>query len=404
MFDIDNFQDTNETFGHAVGDQVLKSLSTRFCRELRETDTLARLGGDEFAVVLCGVDERAAREITQRLLRSLEQSVEIASHDIDVGVSIGYALYPGHGIDRPTLVRRAQIAMNHARRTHRTAVLYSADDDRSNKFGLSLASDLRCAIASGAITLAYQPEVGMATGAVIRAEALARWTHPERGIIPPDQFVALAERTGLIGRLTTHVLEQAIAQAAAWRRAGTDLPVAVNLSVQNLLDRDLPFTVADLLRKHDLPATSLSIEVTESVLMTEIERAVPSLATLRSLGVDVAIDDFGSGYSSLTYLARLPVDRIKIDRSFIRLMREDPGACAITRTAIALAHDLKLSAVAEGVEGAAEWGALQELGCDSVQGYYISRPLAPAAVPQWLSTYNARTSSIALLAELPVPI
>jgi diguanylate cyclase (GGDEF)-like protein/PAS domain S-box-containing protein len=400
MFDIDNFQDTNEAFGHAVGDQLLMSISARFQRELRDTDTLARLGGDEFAIVLPGTDQAGARDIAQRLLRNLEQSVAVGGHDIDVGVSIGVALYPKHGSDRQTLVQRAQVAMNQARRTRRTSVLYSEDDGRSTTCGLSMVSDLRMAIASGAITLAFQPEVDMASGKVLRVEALARWNHPEHGAVRPDQFVALAERTGLIGRLTASVLDQAIRQAVEWRRARIELPVAVNLSVQDLLDRDLPFTIQDLLRKYDLPATSLSVEVTESVLMTEVERAVPSLATLRSMGVDIAIDDFGSGYSSLAYLARLPADRIKIDRSFIRVMREARGANAITRAAITLAHDLKLSAVAEGVEGAEEWSVLQELGCDSVQGYYVSRPLAPAAVPQWLFDHNARITSIPALAEL----
>jgi EAL domain-containing protein (putative c-di-GMP-specific phosphodiesterase class I) len=291
--------------------------------------------------------------------------------------------------------------MNQARRTRRTSVLYASQDDRSNACGLDMVSDLRAAIASGAIQLAFQPEVDMSSGKALRVEALARWTHPDRGPIPPDQFVALAERTGLIGLLTASVLDQAIAQAAQWRRAGIDLPVAVNLSVQDVLDHDLPFRIQDLLRKHDLPATSLSVEVTESVLMIEVERAVPSLATLRSIGVDIAIDDFGSGYSSLMYLARLPADRIKIDRSFIRVMREDRGARAITRAAITLAHDLKLSAVAEGVEGVEEWALLRDLGCDSVQGYYISRPLAPAVVPQWLSSYGVGTPRHAMLALLP---
>jgi diguanylate cyclase (GGDEF)-like protein/PAS domain S-box-containing protein len=401
MFDVDNFQDTNETFGHAVGDQILKTISTRFRDELRDTDTLARLGGDEFAIVLAGVDERATRDVARRLLRSLEQSVEIGDRHVDVGVSIGVALYPKHGVDRQTLLQSAQVAMNQARRTRRTSVLYASQDDRSNACGLDMVSDLRAAIASGAIQLAFQPEVDMSSGKALRVEALARWTHPDRGPIPPDQFVALAERTGLIGLLTASVLDQAIAQAAQWRRAGIDLPVAVNLSVQDVLDHDLPFRIQDLLRKHDLPATSLSVEVTESVLMIEVERAVPSLATLRSIGVDIAIDDFGSGYSSLMYLARLPADRIKIDRSFIRVMREDRGARAITRAAITLAHDLKLSAVAEGVEGVEEWALLRDLGCDSVQGYYISRPLAPAVVPQWLSSYGVGTPRHAMLALLP---
>jgi EAL domain-containing protein (putative c-di-GMP-specific phosphodiesterase class I) len=227
----------------------------------------------------------------------------------------------------------------------------------------------------------------MATGRVVRVEALARWTHATRGPIGPERFIPLAERSGLIGALTRAVLEKAVAQTAAWRASGIELPVAVNLSVQDLLDRGLPFTIDDLLRRHSVPASFLSVELTESVLMSEIDRAVPTLSTLRSLGVEVAIDDFGTGYSSLRYLAHLPADRIKIDRSFIRAMANDRGAAAIVRAAIDLAHDLKLEVVAEGVEEPIEWAQLLEMGAESVQGYFISRPLPAAAIPAWLAAY-----------------
>ena len=387
VMDIDNFQETNETFGHDIGDEVLMAIGARLGGELRDADTLARLGGDQFALFLVGSDERGAREVAERLLRSLERPLDIRGQRIEQSLSIGIAVFPVHGDDRTALVRHAEIAMNQAKRTRRTYAVYAAKDDRSNPDGLALLTDLRAAIEAGEIELAFQPDVEVATGKVLRVEALARWTHATRGPIGPDRFIPLAERSGLIGALTRAVLEKAVAQAAAWRASGIDLPVAVNLSVQDLLDRGLPFTIDDLLRRHSLPASFLSVELTESVLMSEMDRAVPTLSTLRSLGVEVAIDDFGTGYSSLRYLAHLPADRIKIDRSFIREMANDRGASAIVRAAIDLAHDLKLEVVAEGVEEPIEWAQLLEMGAESVQGYFISRPLPAAAIPDWLAAY-----------------
>ena len=387
IMDIDNFQETNETFGHDVGDEVLKAIGTRLGGELRDADTLARLGGDQFALFLVGSDERGAREVAERLLHSLERPLDIRGQRIEQSLSIGIAVFPVHGDDRAALVRHAEIAMDQAKRTRRTYVVYAAKDDRSYPDGLALLTDLRAAIEAGEIELAFQPDVEMSTGRVLRVEALARWTHATRGPIGPDRFIPLAERSGLMGALTRSVLEKAIAQTAAWRANGIELPVAVNLSVQDLLDRELPFTIDDLLRRYSLPASFLSVELTESVLMGEVERAVPTLSTLRSLGVEVAIDDFGTGYSSLRYLAHLPADRIKIDRSFIREMANDRGASAIVRAAIDLAHDLKLEVVAEGVEEPIEWAQLLEMGAESVQGYFISRPLPAAAIPDWLAAY-----------------
>jgi diguanylate cyclase (GGDEF)-like protein len=385
--DIDNFQETNETFGHDVGDEVLKAIGVRLRSELRDVDTLARLGGDQFAVLLGGLDERGAREVAQRVLEALKRPLDIGGQRIDQSLSIGIALFPVHGDDRMTLLRRAEIAMTHAKRTRRTFAVYAAADDHSNPGGLALLADLRAAIEGGEIDLAFQPDIEMASGRVLRVEALARWTHATRGIVGPDRFIPLAERSGLIGALTRCVLEKAIAQAAAWRASGIELPVAVNLSVQDLLDRELPFAVGDLLQRYSLPPRFLSVELTESLLMSELDRAVPTLATLRSLGVEVALDDFGTGYSSLTYLAHLPADRIKIDRSFIHAMASDRGAAAIVRAAIDLAHDLNLEVVAEGVEEQKEWMQLLAMGAESAQGYFISRPLPASKIPAWLEEY-----------------
>ena len=387
VMDIDNFRETNETFGHDIGDEVLKAIGVRLRGELRDSDTLARLGGDEFAAFLSDSDERGACEVAQRLLDSLERPLDIRGQRIDQSLSVGVAAFPGHGDDRMTLVRRAEIAMTQAKRTRRTYAVYSAKNDHSNPDGLALLADLRAAIEANEIDLAFQPDIEMTTGRVLRVEALARWTHPTRGRIGPDQFIPLAERSGLIGALSRCVLEKAIAQTAAWRASGIELPVAVNLSVRDLLDRELPFTISDLLQRYSVPARFLSVELTESLLMSEIDRAVPTLSTLRSLGVEVAIDDFGTGYSSLTYLAHLPANRIKVDRSFIAKMANDRGAAAIVRAAIDLAHDLKLEVVAEGVEQQREWTQLLAMGADSVQGYFISRPLPALEIPAWLEAY-----------------
>jgi diguanylate cyclase (GGDEF)-like protein/PAS domain S-box-containing protein len=387
VMDIDNFQETNETFGHDVGDEVLKAIGVRLRGELRDVDTLARRGGDQFAVLLGGVDERGAREVGQRLLDALKRPLVIEGQRIEQSLSIGIALFPIHGDDRMTLLRRAETATTHAKRVRRSYAVYSSADDHSNPGGLALLADLRAAIERNEIDLAFQPDIEMATGRVLRVEALARWTHATRGIVGPDRFIPLAERSGLIGALTRCVLEKAIAQSAAWRASGIELPVAVNLSVQDLLDRELPFTIGDLLQRYALPARFLSVELTESLIMSEIDRAVPTLSTLRSLGVQVALDDFGTGYSSLKYLAHLPADRIKIDRSFVRTMVGDRGAAAIVRAAIDLAHELKLEVVAEGVEEQREWMHLLAMGADSVQGYFVSRPLPGSKIPAWLEAY-----------------
>jgi EAL domain-containing protein (putative c-di-GMP-specific phosphodiesterase class I) len=340
-----------------------------------------------FAIFLPDADERSARLVAARILLALERPLSVREDTVEQSLSIGISVFPTHGGDRVTLLRRAEAAMAQAKRTHRTYAV-SSDHDDANRDGLILVGELRRSIEDGAIDLAFQPEVDLASGRVLRVEALARWTSASRGPIPPDRFIPLAERSGLVGPLTRCVLEKAIAQAASWRRAGIELPVAVNLSVQNVLDRSLPFMIDDLLRRHGLPASSLSVELTESVLMTEIENALPTLATLRSLGIDIAIDDFGTGYSSLAYLARLPVDRLKIDRSFVRAMVGDRSAAAIVRAAIDLGHTLAIAVVAEGVEAEAEWHELGHMECDSVQGYLLAKPMPASHVGPWLDRFR----------------
>ena len=381
--DLDNFKDINDTFGHERGDEVLREVATRLRGELRPTDMVARLGGDEFAILLSQADEHLAVNLAERLLQSFSRPLEIGGVSIDLSASLGIAMYPAHGIDSLALLRKADIAMYASKRTRRASTVYSAAREVADPDALGLVAGLRDAIKVGDITLAFQPEVRISDGALLRAEALARWIHPERGPIPPGRFVPLAERSGLIGSLTRTVLRNALSQAAAWRAEGIDTVVAVNLSAHDLSDPALLSVIGAGLDQSGLSPAALALEITESVLMSDVDEIVRRLGELRGLGISVAIDDFGTGYSSLSYLSRLPIDRVKIDRSFVARLITDAGARAIGRAAVSIGHELGLHVVAEGVETRAQWDTLAEFGCDSVQGYYVSRPLAPAAFATW---------------------
>jgi diguanylate cyclase (GGDEF)-like protein/PAS domain S-box-containing protein len=387
--DLDNFKDTNDTLGHDAGDVVLKEVGVRLHASIREADTVARLGGDEFAIIVAGADRPAAVAAAERVLRALAASVAVGDERVDVSASIGIAFYPEHGDDRRTLLRHADVAMYQAKRSRRTYTFYSAGDDQFSTDQVTLVADLRAAIERSEIELAFQPEIRAGDGKLLRFEALARWTHPVRGRIPPDRFIPLAERTGLIGALTRSVLQKALQQLASWRADGADYGIAVNLSVRDLLATGVVETIAGLLHAHGLPGSSLSVEITESVLMADVQRFLPTLHALRAIGVDLAIDDFGTGYSSLAYLRQLPVDRLKIDRSFIRNLPDENGALAIVRAAIDISHDLGLGVVAEGVETQEALEQLRAVGCDSFQGYFISRPLAAADVGPWVQGHSA---------------
>jgi diguanylate cyclase (GGDEF)-like protein/PAS domain S-box-containing protein len=384
--DLDNFKDTNDSLGHDAGDEVLKEVAVRLRSSIRDADTVARLGGDEFAVIVADADQRSTVAAADRVLRAFVRPVAVGTDRVDVSASLGIAFYPEHGDDRRTLLRHADVAMYQAKRTRRTYRLYSAGDDEFTSEQVTLVADLRAAIERSEIELAFQPEIRVRDGQLLRFEALARWTHPSRGRIPPDRFVPLAERTGLVGALTRCVLEKALRQLAAWRAEGTDAGIAVNISVRDLLASPVVESISGLLRAYDLPASSLSLEITESVLMADVQRFLPTLQALRAIGVELAIDDFGTGYSSLAYLRQLPVHRVKIDRSFIRNLPNENGGLAIVRAAVDLGHDLGLGVVAEGVETQEALDQLRSIGCDSAQGYFISRPLAAPDISAWLRT------------------
>ena len=384
LIDLDRFKEVNDTLGHASGDLLLEELGRRLRSLVGERGTVARFGGDEFGVVSpLAIDATSALAFAGRLRRSLAEPFVLAGVSLEVQASVGIALSPEHGTDVDTLMRHADVAMYAGKRAH-CAWIYSPDDNQYSSDRLALAGQLRRALEQGELTLQYQPQLDIATGDVRAVEALVRWQHPERGLLMPDEFVPLAEQAGLIRTLTRWVLEQSLAQCRSWRHAGLPLRVAVNVSSRDIVDLNLLDEVARLLAAYGIEPGALELEITESTLMTDPVRATTVVERLSALGVQVAIDDFGSGYSSLSHLRRLPVDVLKIDKSFVLNMASDVSGEAIVRSTIDLAHNLRLEVVAEGVENEASLQRLAELGCDSAQGYHIGRPLDAATLTGWL--------------------
>jgi diguanylate cyclase (GGDEF)-like protein/PAS domain S-box-containing protein len=388
VLNLDHFKEVNDSFGHVAGDELLKQLGPRIQACLRREDLVGRLGGDEFGVILAGADPAIAGKVAEKLSASLEQPFTVEGQALAVEASIGIASYPEHANTAEVLMRRADIALHVAKRTPGTAAIFSADYEEEGASHLTLMADLRAAIQDNSLSVHYQPLVDLKSGLVVRFEALLRWKHPVRGMVPPDQFIPFAEQTGVIQPLTDWVLKSVLNQTQQWHQAGHDLGVAVNISMRNLLDPGLPERLALLL--DEIPAKSrgglqlLSLEITEGVLMADPERAVERLSRLRGLGVRLSIDDFGTGYSSLAYLSRLPVNEMKIDRSFIMGIADDSSKAAIVRAALDLGHNLRLEVVAEGVEDKRTWDLLFALGCDTAQGYYMARPMPAEAVLPWL--------------------
>jgi diguanylate cyclase (GGDEF)-like protein/PAS domain S-box-containing protein len=375
LLDLDRFKEINEALGHGVGDTLLKVAAKRLEEPLRPGDTLARLGGDEFAALLPATSERDARRIGRQLIEVLGLPFNVEGFSLEVDASLGITLYPAHGVGAETLVQRADVAMYVAKQERSGLVVYGPDQDVDRLRKLTIKSELRSAIEQGRLELAFQPKVHHATDEVVGAEALLRWHHPERGFIPPDEFVGVAEHSGLIRPLTQWVLETSLAQAARWKREGLALGISVNLSARNLLEEDLPPRLETLLARAGLAPGDLTLEITESVIMDDPDRSLATMRRLRESGIGIAVDDFGTGYSSLAYLTRLPVDELKIDKSFVMNLDRDPGCTAIVRSTIDLAHEMGMLVVAEGVESEAIWSGLKQLGCDVGQGYHFSRPV-----------------------------
>ncbi len=386
LMDLDRFKEINDTLGHHYGDVLLRDLGPRLVETVGPAGLVARLGGDEFGILLAPeVQALAAVEHeVARLTAVVSLPFSVDELSLEVGASIGIARYPQDGEDSHALLRCADIAMYAAKEAQSDYKVYAAEQNQHSVRRLSVLSDIRNALASDQIVVHYQPIVDLDDLSVTGAEGLVRWEHPEMGLIPPGAFVQTVEQTGLIGPLTRHVLERAIAECAAWRKGGRDLSVAVNLSVRNLLDRDLPREIERLLNTYSLPASALQLEITESMIMSDPDRAVATVTRLSNLGVRMSVDDFGTGYSSLANLRRLPIDELKIDRSFVSPMLSDESDLIIVRSTINLGHDLGLKIIAEGVEDADTLRRLAVLGCDLAQGYHLSRPLPPAAFDAWL--------------------
>jgi len=386
LCDLDRFKEINDTLGHHFGDELLRDLGPRLAEVIGPDGLVARLGGDEFAV-LPGEntgDPDELEAIARRLMACVQQPVGVDEMLLEVGVSIGIARFPRDGEDPHSLLRSADVAMYAAKEAHAGCKVYAAALDRHSVRRLSVLSDFRRALDADEIVVFYQPIMQMNGARVHGAEALVRWQHPDLGLLPPSDFMPIVEQTGLIGPLTRHVLERAVAQCAAWRQAGQDLTVSVNLSVRNLLDPELASLISDLLKIYRLTPSALELEITESMLMSDPDRSLVTLTRLSQLGVGLSVDDYGTGYSSLANLRRLPIDELKIDRSFVSPMLSDESDLIIVRSTINLGHDLGLTVVAEGVEDEATLHRLEGLGCDLAQGYHFSKPLSPEAFNKWI--------------------
>jgi diguanylate cyclase (GGDEF)-like protein len=390
LMDLDRFKEVNDALGHEIGDTLLREVGSRLQERLDGRGVVARLGGDEFAVLLPGADtEEAAVAMTAELTGALEQPIPVGHLRLNTRTSAGIALAPVHGTDASTLLRRADVAMYSAKDTRSGDRVYQPEQDRHTPRRLALIGDLNQAIDRRDLQVVFQPKVDPTTGLVTGAEALARWEHPEQGFIPPDQFIPLAEHSGLIRPLTLHVLDVALRRCASWRHSGHDLDVAVNLSPNTLLDVGLPDVVAELLHRTGVPPSALTLEITESSIMADPTRSIRTLDRLHTLGVKLAIDDFGTGYSSLGRLRELPIDEVKIDKSFVQRMSVDHRDRAVVSSAVQLGHALELDVVAEGVEDIETYTDLSRQGCNIIQGYYVSRPLPADTFADWLAARKA---------------
>lgn len=402
LLDLDRFKEVNDSLGHHAGDELLVAIGRRLAEICRGPhDILARLGGDEFAVLLPDTDLAGAEQVACRIDAAMAEPFLLDDVRVQAAISVGIAVAPVHGSTLSLLMRRADIAMYRAKATRSGHAIYDPSQrDPDGEDRLQRVQELRLALDEGQITIHYQPKVDLATGLVTCAEALVRWQHPTQGTLTPDAFLGLAEDAGLMPALTTTVLDSALAQVSAWYHEGRDLAVAVNLPPATVVDTDLPDRVAASLARHQVPASRLKLEITEDSLLGDRVRAREVLARLRRLGVGIAIDDYGSGYSSLAYLRELPVDELKLDRSFVHPMASDSRAAAIVRSTVELAHSLGLRIVAEGVEHAATARALSSYGCDAAQGFHYARALPPEEFIRWL---DDRTGLAPPAAVVPAP-
>jgi diguanylate cyclase (GGDEF)-like protein len=390
LIDLDRFKEINDTLGHQNGDLLLRELAPRIAEHVGPNGMVARFGGGDFAVLTGVRTDRADSlgRIATDLIACVQQPITIDDITLEVGCNAGISCFPKDGEDVETLLRRMDIAINAAKEHHESYRLYDPQQDHYSPERLRLVGDFRRGLHAEEIVVHYQPIVDLHTQRVSGAESLVRWQHPSMGLLYPDKFLSTVEQTALIGPLTRHVLDRSIAQCVRWRAAGLDLTVAVNLSVRNLSDARLPEDVERMLRRHGLPPQALQLEITESMIMSDPERALATVNQLSQLGVRLAVDDFGTGHSSLANLRRLPIDELKIDRSFVTPMLHDENDLIIVRSTINMAHDLGLKTIAEGVEDNATLTELDELGCDQVQGYHFSKPVPAETFISWADAFQ----------------
>jgi diguanylate cyclase (GGDEF)-like protein len=397
LFDLDRFKEVNDTLGHHVGDQLLEVVGRRLTAAVRPGDTVARLGGDEFAVLLPGTDAPTAERTARRLLDEIDAPIHLEGLPVDVRASAGVAVSPAHGSTLDELMQHADVAMYLAKDNGGGVEQYDAGRDQNTTHRLVMVGELRRALAEGELEVHYQPQAALSTGHVSGVEALVRWRHPERGLVPPDDFIPLAESCGLIEALTRHVLDVGVAQTAQWRAQGLELKLAVNVSVQDLSGTALVDSVSTALTRSGLPASCLLLEVTEGSLFADSHRAATTLRRLEELGVALALDDFGTGWSSLDHLRRLPVQELKVDRSFVQRMAGDLRDVAIVRSVVDLGVGLGMRIVAEGVEDQQTWDLLRDMGCDEAQGWLLSRAQPAAILTPWLLDRQAGAVSVPLM-------
>lgn len=391
LLDLDRFKEVNDTLGHHTGDLLLKELANQLRKALEPFNAdVYRLGGDEFAILHACLDNPdEARQLAKILTRTVRQPFEVDGVTLELGGSIGVALYPTHGNNSHDLLRCADVAMYHAKSNQSGVSIYSAQLDSHSPRRLKMMADLNRAIRENELVLHYQPRIEIATGRCVGCEALLRWEHPTLGVIPPGEFIQLAEMSDIIHPLSLWVIENALAQACNWHNQGIHLAVAVNLSARNMINQSLPSKIKRLLELYPLPTGTLEIEITESAFITDPERAESVTQEISKLGIPLAIDDFGTGYSSLRYLKRLPLSTLKIDRSFVDDMLQDDQDEAIVRSTIGLANSFELDVVAEGVEDGDTLNALKALGCPYAQGFFICRPLPAHAFSEWFRKTQA---------------
>ncbi len=412
VMDLDRFKEINDTLGHFNGDRLLKQVAARLQGTVKDTATVARLGGDEFAMLLTKISSiKEAGQVARTIGKALQTPFGLEGLKLDVQGSIGIAVFPEHGPDADTLLQRADVAMYMAKQQRSGYVVYDPKLDKHSPHRLTLMGELRHAIETDELVLHFQPKLKIKDGRITEAEALVRWQHPQHDLMRPDDFIPLAERTGLIKPLTLWVLTHALRQHSAWKKLGLDIGVAVNMSAHGLLDLELPDLIAGLLASQGCAPERLILEITETTIMVDQERALQILTRLADMGVRLSIDDFGTGYSSLAYLSKLPVKEIKIDKSFVMDMTENPKHAMIVRATVDLAHNLDLEVIAEGTASEQTYEQLRRLGCDAAQGDFISKPVPPKQLIAWIreSSWEGRAAipepeGLADIAEEPVSV